>query len=227
MAADLALLDEVAGGAAPALRLYQWLPPALSLGRFQPLDDVDTQACARRGVEIVRRPTGGRALLHGGDLTYAVALPRPTGPNGSIESMYHWLARGLVAGLASLGVDAATGRGARAAGPACFSAQQGADLRVGERKLCGSAQVHRNGTVLQHGSVRCRPLEFDETALLRFTSETARATAAGALARSAVTLEELGAASDFPTVARALVTGFEDALGVEFTPSRSRTAPPT
>jgi lipoate-protein ligase A len=227
MATDLALLDEIAAGAAPALRLYHWDPPALSLGRFQPLEDIDARACARHGVEIVRRPTGGRALLHGGDLTYAVAVPRPRGADGSIEAIYHWLARGLVAGLASLGVDAATGRGGRAAGPACFSAQQGADLRVGERKLCGSAQVHRNGTVLQHGSVRCRPLEFDETALLRYTSETARATAAGALARSAVTLDELGAASDLPTVAGAVVAGFEDALGVEFTPSRARVTPPT
>ena len=77
MAADLALLDAVAAGGPPALRVYQWSPPALSLGRFQPEDDVDHDACRRAGVEVVRRPTGGRALLHGGDLTYAVAVRPP------------------------------------------------------------------------------------------------------------------------------------------------------
>ncbi len=82
MAADLACLDDVAAGGPPVLRLYRWSPPALSLGRFQPEDDVDREACHALGVEVVRRPTGGRALLHGGDLTYAVALCRPIGRGG-------------------------------------------------------------------------------------------------------------------------------------------------
>ncbi|MFI5048219.1 MAG: biotin/lipoate A/B protein ligase family protein, partial [Acidimicrobiia bacterium] len=72
MAADHALLAGVAAGETPALRLYRWVPPALSLGRFQPEDDVDRDACERLGVDVVRRPTGGRGLLHGADLTYAV-----------------------------------------------------------------------------------------------------------------------------------------------------------
>ena len=108
MAADEALLDEVAAGAPPALRLYRWSPAALSLGHFQPDDDVDADACARLGVEVVRRPTGGRGLLHGGDLTYAVAMPRPVGPEGGVDQVYRHLAAGLIAGLARLGVD---GRG--------------------------------------------------------------------------------------------------------------------
>ncbi len=166
MAADRALLASVAAGAAPALRLYRWTPPALSLGRFQPDDDVDTAACARWGVEVVRRPTGGKGLLHGGDLTYAVAMPRPEGADGGVDAVYELLAGALIDGLARLGVEAAVARHDGPMGPVCFAAQQGADLRVGERKLCGSAQVRQAGAVLQHGSILLERLAFDETDLL-------------------------------------------------------------
>ena len=195
MAADEALLDEVAAGAPPALRLYRWSPPALSLGRFQPDDDVDADACARLGVEVVRRPTGGRGLLHGGDLTYAVAMPRPAGPEGGVDAVYRTPGRRV-----DRRARPARGRRPRwpattaRAGPVCFAGQQGADLRVGDRKLCGSAQVRRAGAVLQHGSVLLERLPFDETDLLAVrpgapvvTSERLRA--------ATVTLGELGAPS--------------------------------
>src|SRR4051812_37736880 len=97
MAADLDQLGAVASGGPPVLRLYRWAPPALSLGRFQADADVDAAACARLGVEVVRRPTGGKALLHGGDLTYAVTLPEPTGAAGSVDAIYRLLAGALVA----------------------------------------------------------------------------------------------------------------------------------
>lgn len=209
MRADLALLDAVGAGARPALRLYRWRPPALSLGRFQDEAEVDLDACARLQVEIVRRPTGGRALLHGGDLTYAVATSRPPGDPAGVDAIYAWLARALVAGLARLGVDAAVARNDGPAGPVCFAGQQGADLRVGNRKLCGSAQLHRDGAVLQHGSILLARLPFDETDLLVGAHDRAH------LRRVTVTLAELGAPHDARTVARALVDGFCDALGIE------------
>src|SRR3954466_1989396 len=96
MAADLACLDEVATGGEPVLRLYAWSPPALSLGRFQPETDVDAARCAELGIEVVRRPTGGKALLHGADLTYAVALARPAGPAGHVDAVYRTIAAGVV-----------------------------------------------------------------------------------------------------------------------------------
>jgi lipoate-protein ligase A len=211
MRADLALLDEVAAGAAPALRLYRWKPPALSLGRFQPAEDVDDAACRRLGVAVVRRPTGGRALLHGGDLTYAVALRRPDGPAGTVDAVYRYLAAGLIAGLARLGVQAGVARHDGPAGPVCFASQQGADLRVGNRKLCGSAQVNRGGVVLQHGSILLHRLPFDETDLLVGDHDRARLRAA------TVTLEELGAPNGPGTVAAALIEGFVEALDLSFT----------
>lgn len=219
MAADLALLDAVAGGAPPTLRLYRWSPPALTLGRFQPEADVDRAACARRGVEVVRRPTGGRALLHGADLTYAVAVPEPQGAGAGVDAVYRWLAGALIAGLARVGVSAAVARHEGPAGAVCMATQQGADLRVGDRKVCGSAQVRRDGVVLQHGSVLLDRLPFDETDLV--VGPTDRA----ALRAATVTLAELGAPTDPRVVGQALVEGFRSALDVEFTSSPNGLCP--
>lgn len=216
MAADLALLDEVAGGAPAALRCYQWDPPALSLGRFQPAGDVDLDACRARGVEVVRRPTGGRALLHGGDLTYAVAVPRPAGAAGAVDAVYAWLAGGLVAGLARLGIAAEVAHHEGETEAACFASLRGSDLRVGGRKLVGSAQVSRGGAVLQHGSVLLRRLPLDETDLLVFPDPTAREAARARLAAATVTLADLGVTASAADVAAALTSGFAEALDLDF-----------
>ena len=211
MAVDLGMLESVAAGGTPALRCYRWCPPALTLGRFQPASDVDRVACARLGVDVVRRPTGGRALLHGADVTYAVALPEPVGSEASVDAVYRRLAEGLIVGLATLGVVAAVARHEGPAGAVCMATQQGADLRVGERKVCGSAQVRRHGVVLQHGSVLLDRLPFDETDLVAGEHDR------DALRAATVTLAELGAPTDPAVVAGALVEGFAVALDVEFT----------
>jgi lipoate-protein ligase A len=215
MAADVSMLDAVAAGGAPMLRLYRWDPPALSLGRFQPEDDADLDACARYGVEVVRRPTGGMGLLHGGDLTYAVAVPQPSGEAGRVDALYEWLAGALVAGLGLLRVEAAIARNEGPAGPVCFAGQQGADLRVGARKLCGSAQVRRDGAVLQHGSILLERLGFDETDLLRARPGERLATRER-LRGATVTLAELGAPTDPAVVAAALAKGFSATLDLDF-----------
>jgi lipoate-protein ligase A len=219
MAADLASLDAVAAGAPPELRLYTWARPALSLGRFQPDTDVDEAACREREVEVVRRPTGGRALLHGADLTYAVTLTRPAGDAGRVDALYRTIAGALIAGLRRLGVDAAIGEARGPDGPACFTAAQGADLRVGTRKLCGSAQVRRGSAVLQHGSVLLDRLPFDELDLLlapeaqvEVDTERPRWT----LRARSVTLRELGAVTDPQVVAAAITAGFTETLDLDF-----------
>jgi lipoate-protein ligase A len=218
MAVDLALLAGVAAGDLPVLRLYRWAPPALSLGRFQRDDVVDRAACERLGVEVVRRPTGGRALLHGADLTYSVALPRPGGAAGTVDALYCTLAGALVAGLARIGVESAIARhdDGAGSGPICFTGMQGADLRVGERKLCGSAQIRRGRAVLQHGSILLDRLPFDETSVLRRGSEAGVVDHAE-LARRTVTMRELGAPDDPHVVGAALVEGFRETLDVQLT----------
>lgn len=150
---------------APVLRLYGWARPALSMGRHQGVADEILARCRARGVDTVRRPTGGTAVLHGRDLTYAVVAP--TGGLGVLES-YRWVARGLIAGLARLELAAEIGRGSRRAArvtrsPACFAASVQADLQVGGAKICGSAQIRRGGWFLQHGSI---PMQ-DDSELLR------------------------------------------------------------
>ena len=219
MATDVALLDWVLAGGAPVLRLYRWSPPALTLGRFQDEAEIDTAACARRGVEVVRRPTGGRALLHGADVTYAIAMPVPPGPAGHVEPLYRHVAGALVAGLARLGVRAEVARRRGEMDAVCFASQRGADLRVGDSKVCGSAQVRRDGVVLQHGAVLVDRLPFDETDLVTATSAAsseARAEAHARLRASTITLAELGAPTDPRTVADALVGGFASTLDVDF-----------
>jgi lipoyl(octanoyl) transferase len=204
-----------ADAALPALRLYRWVRPALSLGRFQPDTDVDHDACRERGVEIVRRPTGGRGLLHGADLTYAVAMMRPPGDAGRVDAVYERIAGALITGLAQLGVTASVARQEGPSGPVCFAGQQGADLRVGERKLCGSAQVNLGPAVLQHGSILLDRLPFDETDLL---GQAPSADRRRQLRRATVTLAELGAPNAPQVVADALVVGFTLNLDLELSP---------
>ena len=209
METDLGLLDEVEAGAAPTLRLYTWRAPALSIGHFQPFSDVDSSACTRHAVEVVQRPTGGAALLHGGDLTYAVVMPIARARR-SVQAIYDEIASALIAGLDRLGVEAAVAHTRGQRGPVCFAGQEGADLRVGHRKVCGSAQMRRRELVLQHGSILLRRLDIDETDLVTGPRDRAQ------LRRSTVTLSELGAPSDARTVADALTAGFETALGVTY-----------
>jgi lipoate-protein ligase A len=210
MAADLQLLDEVATGATPALRLYTWTRPTLSIGRFQDLSDIDVAACTRAGVPVVRRPTGGAALLHGADLTYAVVMPLRDGFDTGVQAVYDLIARGLITGLEGLGVHAAVARNDGPPGAVCFAGQQGADLRVADRKVCGSAQVRKRGAVLQHGSILLRRLPIDETDLVRGGGDKA------ALRRATVTLEELAAPTQPARVGAALKAGFELALDLVF-----------
>lgn len=140
------------------LRLYRWARPTLSLGVHQRVSDELMARCAERGVDVVRRPTGGTAVLHGDDLTYSVVAP--TGGRGVLEA-YAWVAEGLIAGFALLGIRAEAGgsrSGAHGAAPldarsACFATTAGADLKVEGSKVCGSAQVRRSGWFLQHGSI--------------------------------------------------------------------------
>jgi lipoate-protein ligase A len=161
MAIDGALAEACGAGAGPVIRLYGWSPPALSLGRFQHVAGLlDRELLAADGVSLVRRPTGGHAVLHDNELTYAVALSRSEAERlaGSARkrAVYAWIARLLLAGLANLGVRACVNE--KQAGdlhnPDCFgSAGEYEIAGSGGRKLVGSAQMTTRASVLQHGSI--------------------------------------------------------------------------
>jgi lipoate-protein ligase A len=160
MARDEQLLAECAAGAPgfPVLRFYHWAPPCISLGRSQDLANprhgrVDEEAAAAAGIDIVRRPSGGRAILHFNDLTYALIM---RAPSEDISSSHKLIARGLANGLNLLGLRVDEDLTAMPSGrnPAdCFAAVAGADLQTAGRKVMGSAQRRSGGCLLEHGTL--------------------------------------------------------------------------
>ncbi len=176
MAVDEAVAIAVGEGSAPTtLRFYTWNEPTVSLGYLQKSPGgVDLTACRARNISVVRRVTGGRAVLHAAELTYSVAVPiRGTWRSLSVAETFTLICRGLIAGLARLGVTAELGdgrsrppgsrvMGARDAGGretgACFLLPEMPAVLVGGRKLLGSAQRRWDRSLLQHGSLL---LDFD------------------------------------------------------------------
>ena len=224
MAVDEAILQAVIEGASPpTLRFYAWSPPCLSLGRNQPAAEADRDACQAAGVDLVRRPTGGRAILHTDELTYALALPQDDPrATGDVVASYRRLSEGLLAGLQQLGVAAVQAVGPRL--PAaelhavCFETPSNYEIVVDGRKLVGSAQWRSRGGVLQHGSL---PLHGDLTRVVDYLtfSDEEREIRRRSLQGRALTLEAAtGHALPFSQVAEALAAGFAEALNLTLTP---------
>jgi lipoate-protein ligase A len=162
MARDVAVLEAVSEGQSPpTLRLYGWDPPCLTLGRHQGVEAADLGFCSAEGIDVVRRPTGGRALLHHLELTYAVVAPLGSGPlPRGLQDAYRSICETLVHTMQTLGVKAElTGGdvnlqlpGPRSMVP-CFEAPAGGEVVVRGRKLIGSAMRAHAGTILQHGAI--------------------------------------------------------------------------
>jgi lipoate-protein ligase A len=155
MALDHALLDRARSAGEAVLRVYGWRRPTLSLGRNQPARGLyDLPAAGRLGVAVLRRPTGGRALLHHREVTYSVTAPAA---GRAVRESYARINRLLLDGLRRLGVDAALAAPAGAARPPsvapCFEAPTAGEVVVGGRKLVGSAQWRDGDALLQHGSI--------------------------------------------------------------------------
>ncbi len=157
MALDAALLHRARSGAA-FLRLYRWEPACLSFGRNEPaLTRYDRHAIERLGMDTVRRPTGGRAVWHDDEVTYAVAAP--VAAFGSLRESYRLIHQVIAGALRRLGIAAGLADpapGSRHPAPsagACFASPAGGEVVVAGRKLVGSAQVRDGGAFLQHGSV--------------------------------------------------------------------------
>ena len=206
----------------PTLRLYAWQPACLSLGYAQSYKDVDLARLQANGWEVVRRVTGGRAILHADELTYSITAP-PDEPRvqGSILESYRRLARALVVAVRDLGLPVEMEEHAAPAGadkgPVCFEVPSAYEIVVGGKKLVGSAQARKKDGVLQHGTL---PLHGDLariTQALVFPDETARAQAARSLLAHATTVETVtGRVVPWETAAQAFVRAFETELGIIF-----------
>ena len=224
MAVDEAILEHIhRGESKPTLRLYSWNPPCLSLGHAQPFKDVDVERLRARGWEVVRRLTGGRAILHTDELTYSVtgSADEPVLAGGVLES-YNRLSKALLHAVRDLGlaVEVKENEGSPAgqnSNPVCFEVPSTYEITINGKKLIGSAQARKKEGVLQHGSL---PLTGDLTRIcdaLVFENETARQNAKERLLSRATTIESvLSAGIDWERAAQSLVHGFEAELGIQF-----------
>lgn len=223
MAVDEAILESVGRGASlPTLRLYAWDPPCLSLGFAQPFADADLSALRQHGWQIVRRPTGGRAILHTDELTYSVIAPltEPRVAGGVLES-YFRLSQALLNALERLGLPAradkeyAMPEGSQPGGAVCFEVPSNYEITVAGKKLVGSAQARRKDGVLQHGSL---PLYGDLTRIthaLAYHDESTRARAAERLLAHAANVEMLGYTISYAQAADAFRAAFAETLALD------------
>jgi lipoate-protein ligase A len=242
MAVDEALLESVIRGGAPVVRFYTWQPATLSLGVNQPVGEVDPAECARRGFGLVRRITGGRAVLHQHELTYSV-IGRENDPrvSGGVIESYRKISAALVAGFQSLGADVQLAAPNRALiralaesrrhatlneeaesshGAVCFDAASAYELTASGRKLVGSAQARRGGALLQHGSILL-DIDWDAwVSVFAYASEAGKQRAFQKLPTRMTSLkQELGREVTPEEVSDALHPAFERVLSISLEPA--------
>lgn len=168
MAVDEALMAHARQAGEWVFRVYGWSEPTLSFGRNQATRGYDRGRIAEAGLGVVRRPTGGRSILHFRELTYSVVAPCDDA--GDLHTSYEFINTILLAGLRSLGVAAQTATAARSVAPGespCFALPAPGELEVAGRKLVGSAQWRQDGALLQHGSILIEDDQTSVMALLR------------------------------------------------------------
>jgi lipoate-protein ligase A len=225
MAVDEAILEAVGGERSlPSLRLYAWAPPCLSLGYAQAIADVDLDRLASNGWDLVRRPTGGRAILHTDELTYSVIGPSCE-PRlaGSVLESYQRLAQALLQALLLLEAPAQANPSSpapAAKGPVCFEVPSNYEITVDGKKLIGSAQARRREGVLQHGSLPLRGDLRRITQALKYPAESVRVEAAERLLAHATTLQAaLGKPVTWESATGAFTTAFQQALALTLEPT--------
>lgn len=212
MAIDEAVLRCMGPGQPCTLRLYEWQPSAVSIGYFQGLDqEVDIDACRAKGVNVVRRLTGGGAVYHDhlGELTYSLIVPEsyPGIPHKVLDS-YAVLCAGVVKGLEKLGL------------PAVFKPIN--DILVNGKKISGNAQTRRFGGILQHGTILYTVDPTLMFSLLKVPNEKMRdKLIAGVEERVTSILREMGPV-DKDTIVQALIAGFSEALNIAPVPGELR-----
>ncbi len=227
MAIDEVLMNQVrAGKANPVLRFYTWEPACLSLGYFQRASkEIDFAACEKADVDVVRRATGGRAVLHDEELTYSVIVREDNElvPD-TITQSYLSISKGLLQGFRHLGIDAAlsgeeTIRVKDFRSAACFEAPSSYEVVVGDKKIVGSAQVRKEGMLLQHGAIVNR-LDVDKLfSLFKVDNPKKLAVMKQFLLGKATSVEEvLGHTLPLDDMIEAFSNGLSDVLQLELRP---------
>lgn len=226
MAMDEALLEWHSKGLIPpVLRFYGWNPPGLSVGYFQKIHGkIDVDAVEKLGFNLVRRQTGGRAVLHDKELTYSVIVKEdhekmPT----SVTDAYRVISQGLLEGFNLLDIEAdfavPKGKIGRTNSAVCFDESSWYELIVGGKKAAGSAQTRQKGVILQHGSI---PIEIDDKVLFNcfiYPNDRVKERALKGFHNKAIAINELTKGKvSFEQVKQAFFKGFEKGLDVHLQP---------
>jgi lipoate-protein ligase A len=219
MGIDEALLQSHAnGGSPPTLRFYQWHPPAISLGALQRQPGFDVGACRRLGLDVIRRPTGGRAVLHQNDLTYSVVAGTREGMPLTLAGAYRLLCSGLLTGFRLLGIEAELGQEkARTDQPdVCFLRSLMGDIVFAGKKFLGSAQTWQGSSLLQQGSILLEPQTETWAELLGGNGEVRQRHCEDLQRRMTSLREILGVDPPISKVKVAIAQGMAQALEVVF-----------
>ncbi len=230
MALDEALLDwHSKGQIGPVLRFYEWEPATLSIGYFQKAEkEIDLAAVKRLGLGFVRRPTGGRGVLHEHELTYSVIVSEdyPDMPE-TVTEAYRVISGGLLEGFRNLGLDASfsvpgdqlTEQLKKPKSGVCFDAPSWYELVVEGKKVAGSAQTRQKGVILQHGAILLSLDEDKLVSLFNFESDEAREKVRRGLPEKAVAIDRLTDRTiTIQECSSAFAGGFEEALDIELVP---------
>lgn len=231
MALDEALLDwHSEGEIPPIIRFYGWNPPTLSIGYFQKVEkEIDMEAVKEHGLGFVRRPTGGRGVLHEHELTYSVIVSEdyPEMPK-TVTEAYRVISEGILKGFHHLGLEAYFAvpqtpaerdslKNPRSA--VCFDAPSWYELVVEGRKVAGSAQTRQKGVILQHGSIL---LDLDEDklfSLFKYTNERVKERMQKAFKNKAVAINEISPRKiTIEEAKKAFQVGFQEGLNIDLVP---------
>lgn len=210
MQVDLDILNKtIENRLQPTLRVYSWEPHAVSIGRHQQQSSIDLDYCKDQNIDIVSRPTGGRAVYHHGDITYSVVIDSKLLKKGdSVASSYKELSGALIIALAELGINdvyIAQSRQAYTNSNACMAISTGADLEYNGKKIAGSAQYRKSAYILQHGSILVNQ-DFSQTArIFNLKDKKLNCTNIQDLVPQELTYDRLS---------QAIKTGFEKAFSV-------------
>ncbi len=226
MALDEALLNwHSQGEIPPVLRFYGWKPAGISVGYFQKVNGkIDVKGARQHGIELVRRQTGGRAVLHDQELTYSVLVSEDhEAMPASVKGAYLAISHGLLEGFKNLGIEAEfavpEGKLETTDSAVCFEEPSWYELIVAGKKAAGSAQTRKKGVILQHGSI---PLHVDKVKLFDlfvFPNDHVKERARRAFGDKAVAINEVSKHPiNFEEAKQAFKTGFERGLDIELKP---------
>ena len=230
MALDAAMAEHcLESGNISTLRVYGWQPHAISLGFHQSPQDLDLEKCRRNEIDVVVRPTGGRAILHADEITYAVIIPRSSRHfDREILKVYELISQCLIAALRRLRINVSFER-ARSTpkdfsrgelSSLCYASSVQYEINYQNRKLIGSAQRRFEHAILQHGSILVGPKHLDLADYLAHPDLNWKKAVRRYMARNTLYLNELSPEPlTYPTLAQALRQGFSEYLGIELATS--------